>query len=81
MARKKKRIPSPLKGGGLEEDDWHENLEQGRRFSVGWVFEYESEKAFKNCRPIWQEIDRIEQSEYPLKTLSFRGVVIDEEDL
>jgi hypothetical protein len=32
MARKKKRIPSPLKGGGFEEDDWHENLEQGRRF-------------------------------------------------
>ena len=78
--RKKEYLPR-LKVAGLKKMTGMRIWNKEGAFSVGWVFEYESEKAFKNCRPIWQEIDRIEQSEYPLKTLSFRGVVIDEEDL
>lgn len=78
--RKKEYLPR-LKEAGLKKMTGMRIWNKEGAFSVGWVFEYESEEAFKNCRPIWQEIDRIEQSEYPLKTLSFRGVVIDEEDL
>ena len=78
--RKKEYLPR-LKEAGLKKMTGMRIWNKEGAFSVGWVFEYESEKAFKNCRPIWQEIYRIEQSEYPLKTLPFRGVVIYEEDL
>ena len=77
--RKKEYLPR-LKVAGLKKMTGMRIWNKECAFSIGWVFEYESEEAFKKCRPIWQEIDRLEQSQYPLKTLSFRGVVISEEE-
>ena len=78
--RKKEYLPC-LKVAGLKKMTGMRIWNKEGAFSIGWVFEYENEEAFKKCRPIWQEIDRLEQSQYPLKTLSFRGVVISEEEL
>ena len=77
---KKEYLPR-LKVAGLKKMTGMRIWNKEGAFSIGWVFEYENEEAFKKCRPIWQEIDRLEQSQYPLKTLSFRGVVISEEEL
>ena len=43
---------------------------------VGLIFEYRDEKAYKECQPIWQEIERL-NPETPAKIFANRGIVLD----
>jgi len=45
-------------------------------FRAGALFEYEDEDAYKNCLPLWQELDKIVQEKRPRKIVSNRGIVI-----
>ena len=47
-------------------------------FRLGYLFEYEDELSFKKCQPIWQEIEKNQTSQAPVKIFSNRGIVIDD---
>ena len=42
-------------------------------FRIGHIFEYKDENAYKNCQPIWQEIEKQEKSKVPIKIWQHGG--------
>ena len=50
-------------------------------FRLGYIFEYEDEKTYKKCQPIWQEIERKSKDEAPVKIFANRGIVLEDNDL
>ena len=49
-------------------------------FRLGYLFEYEDDKAYQKCQPIFQEIERIEKEDQLIKNFGNRGVVLEEYD-
>ena len=47
---------------------------------LGHLFEYEDDKAYQKCQPIFQEIERNEKKDQLIKVFGNRGVVLDEYD-
>ena len=47
---------------------------------LGHLFEYEDEKAYQKCQPIFQEIERNEKKDQLIKVFGNRGVVLEEYD-
>ena len=47
---------------------------------LGHLFEYEDDKAYQKCQPIFQEIERNEKKDQLIKVFGNRGVVIEEYD-
>ena len=47
-------------------------------YRLGFIFEYRDEKAYKECQPIWQEIDALEQKDTSIKYQSMRGIVTED---
>ena len=47
---------------------------------LGHLFEYEDDKAYQKCQPIFQEIERIEKEDQLIKNFGNRGVVLEEYD-
>ena len=47
---------------------------------LGHLFEYEDDKAYQKCQPIFQEIERNEKSDQLIKVFGNRGVVLEEYD-
>ena len=45
-----------------------------------YLFEYEDDKAYQNCQPIFQEIERNEKKDQLIKVFGNRGVVLEEYD-
>ena len=45
-------------------------------FRLGGLLEYKDEDAYKNCLPLWQELDKTVQEKRPRKVVSNRGIVI-----
>ena len=45
-------------------------------FRTGTLIEYADETAYKNCLPLWQELEKIAQEKRPRKIVSNRGIVI-----
>ena len=50
-------------------------------FRLGYIFEYEDEKKYKKCQPIWQEIERKSKDEALVKIFANRGIVLEDNDL
>ena len=48
---------------------------------LGHLFEYEDDKAYQKCQPIFQEIERNEKKDQLIKVFGNRGVVLEEYDL
>ena len=44
----------------------------------GHLFEYEDDKAYQKCQPIFQEIERNEKEDQLIKIFGNRGVVLEE---
>ena len=40
---------------------------------LGHLFEYEDDKAYQKCQPIFQEIERIEKEDQLIKNFGNRG--------
>ena len=47
---------------------------------LGHLFEYEDDKAYQKCQPIFQEIERNEKKDQLIKVFGNRGVVLEEYD-
>ena len=47
---------------------------------LGDLFEYEDDKAYQKCQPIFQEIERDEKEDQLIKVFGNRGVVLEEYD-
>ena len=47
---------------------------------LGHLYEYEDDKSFQKCQPIFQEIERNEKEDQLIKVFGNRGVVLDEYD-
>ena len=47
---------------------------------LGHLFEYEDDKSFQKCQPIFQEIERNEKEDQLIKVFGNRGVVLEEYD-
>ena len=47
---------------------------------LGHLFEYEDDKAYQKCQPIFQEIERNEKEDQLIKVFGNRGVVLEEYD-
>ena len=47
---------------------------------LGHLFEYEDDKAYQKCQPIFQEIERNEKKDQMIKVFGNRGVVLEEYD-
>ena len=47
---------------------------------LGHWFEYEDDKAYQKCQPIFQEIERHEKKDQMIKVFGNRGVVLEEYD-
>ena len=47
---------------------------------LGHWFEYEDDKAYQKCQPIFQEIERNEKKDQMIKVFGNRGVVLEEYD-
>ena len=47
---------------------------------LGYLFEYEDDKAYQKCQPIFQEIERNEKEDQLIKVFGNRGVVLEEYD-
>ena len=47
---------------------------------LGHLFEYEDEKAYKKCQPIFEEIEMKEKEDQLIKVFGNRGIVIEEYD-
>ena len=48
---------------------------------LGHLFEYEDDKAYKKCLPIFQEIERNEKEDQLMKVFGNRGIILEEYDL
>ena len=49
-------------------------------FRIGVTFEYEDEKAYKMCQPIFEEIERKEKEDQLIKIFANRGIILEEYD-
>ena len=47
---------------------------------LGHLFEYEDDKAYQKCQPIFQEIEKNEKKDQLIKVFGNRGVVLEEYD-
>ena len=47
---------------------------------LGHLFEYEDEKAYKKCQPIFEEIERKEKEDQLIKVFANRGIILEEYD-
>ena len=47
---------------------------------LGHLFDYEDEKAYQKCQPIFLEIKRNEKKDQMIKVFGNRGVVLEEYD-
>ena len=47
---------------------------------LGHLFEYEDEKAFKKCQPIFEEIEKKEKEDQLIKIFGNRGIILEEFD-
>ena len=47
---------------------------------LGHLFEYEDDKAYKKCQPIFQEIERNEKEDQLMKVFGNRGIILEEYD-
>ena len=47
---------------------------------LGHLFEYEDEKAYKKCKPIFEEIEKKEKEDQLIKVFADRGIVLEEFD-
>ena len=47
---------------------------------LGYLFEYEDDKGYQKCQPIFQEIERNEKEDQLIKVFGNRGVVLEEYD-
>ena len=47
---------------------------------LGHLFEYEDDKAYQKCQPIFKEIERDEKEDQLIKVFANRGVVLEEYD-
>ena len=47
---------------------------------LGHLFEYEDDKAYQKCQPIFQETERNEKKDQLIKVFGNRGVVLEEYD-
>ena len=45
-------------------------------YRLGFIFEYRDEQAYKECQPIWREIEGL-NPETPTKIFANRGLVLD----
>ena len=50
-------------------------------FRIGYLFEYENEKAYKDCQEIWKETESKMKAEQAVKVFANRGIVIVDEVL
>ena len=50
-------------------------------FRLGYIFEYKDENAYKNCQPIWQEVEKKGKAEAPVKIFANRGIVLEDNEL
>ena len=44
---------------------------------LGHLFEYEDEKAYKKCQPIFEEIERKEKEDQLIKVFANRGIILE----
>ena len=47
---------------------------------LGHLFEYEDDKAYQKCQPIFREIERNEKKDQIIKVFGNRGIVLEEYD-
>ena len=47
---------------------------------LGHLFEYEDDKAYQKCQPIFQEIERNEKEDQLIRVFGNRGVMLEEYD-
>ena len=47
---------------------------------LGHLFEYEDEKAYKKCQPIFEVIERKEKEDQLIKVFANRGIILEEYD-
>ena len=47
---------------------------------LGHLFEYEDEKAYKKCQPIFEELERKEKEDQLIKVFANRGIILEEYD-
>ena len=47
---------------------------------LGHLFEYEDDKEYQKCKPIFQKIERNEKKDQMIKVFGNRGVVLEEYD-
>ena len=47
---------------------------------LGHLFEYEDEKSYKKCQPIFEEIERKEKEDQLIKVFANRGIILEEYD-
>ena len=50
-------------------------------FRLGYIFEYKDEDAYKNCQPIWHEVEKKGKAEAPVKIFANRGIVLEDNEL
>ena len=47
-------------------------------FRLGHLFEYKDENSYKNCQPIWQDIEKQGKTKVPMKVFANRGIVLED---
>ena len=52
------------------------NKEEKKR--LGHLFEYEDDKAYRNCQPIFQEIEGNEKEDQLIKVFGNRDIILEE---
>ena len=75
---KNKYIPKLKANGLLLFGDYKIWNKEG--FNRKNLFEYEDEKAFKKCQPIFEEIEKKEKEDQLIKIFGNRGIILEEFD-
>tara|TARA_B100000902_G_C26777525_1_gene653438 strand:+ start:134 stop:475 length:342 start_codon:yes stop_codon:yes gene_type:complete len=47
---------------------------------LGHLYEYQDDKSYKKCQPIFQEIERNEKEDQLIKVFGNRGIILEEYD-
>ena len=75
---KKEKFLPKLKSKGLLRHAIMRVWNRDGSFRLGHIFEYKDENAYKNCQPIWQEIEKQDKSKVPMKIFANRGIVLED---
>ena len=75
---KKEKFLPKLKSKGLLRHAIMRVWNRDGSFRLGHIFEYKVENAYKNCQPIWQEIEKQHKSKVPIKIFANRGIVLED---